>query len=125
MNNPNRITLKPHDIEVVEGPAFTAHSEDGPYTDWHIFVVYRPAAGDDPHPWGGARTWEREFSRREFGEASAWAARVRAHGSIHPDKWPLGDPWRGYHGGMTLEERWAVHGPEWQREDAERREGGH
>jgi hypothetical protein len=114
-----RLTLKPADLSVVPGPAFEAQGEDGPYTDWRVFVVYRPQAGEGMHP----LTWERSFGRRGEREAQGWVDRMVEHGSIDACKWVDGDPWQPYHDGLSLQERLSPFGPEWARE--ERKARGH
>jgi len=109
----SRVQVTAADLSVVEGPAYEVQSEDGPYTSWDVLVVYRDRQPD-------AMTWGRTFGRRGGEEAHAWVAHIVGYGSIDASKWSKGDPWLAYHGGMTLEERWAPYGPAWQAEQEAR-----
>lgn len=104
-----RIAVTAADLTVVPGPAFQMQDEDGPYTDWHVFVVYRERSSE-------ARTWKRYFDRRGEDEAREWIKKIVAHGSINPNKWDENDPWVGYHNNMALGQRLMPFGLEWERE---------
>lgn len=110
----SRIAVNRTDLCVVPGPAFEACDEDGPYSDWRTFVVYRPMGPTPP------LTLNVSFPRHGEAEAGAMVERIAAHGSINPDKWTTGDPWQAYHDGETLQQRLGAHGTQWQREQEEK-----
>jgi|GEM_PF-3949744 len=87
------------ELRVVEGPAYQVRTEDGPATRWDFFVA----------------TADGRFAPVSF----RWAdeAAEYAKTATPTAEWTVEqDPWYAYHGGLTLEERWAPFGPDWQRE---------
>ena len=110
-----RIQVKDADLCVVAGPVYEVWSEDGPIHRYDYFVVFHNRAKD-------GLTWAGPEFRRPDKAEKALAAIVE-HGSINPDCWTKGDPWWDYHLGMSLEERWAPFGPEWEAEQKERQDG--
>jgi hypothetical protein len=106
-----RIALKPGDLTIVEGPLYQEWREGESYTFFDYFVVYQ-----DRKP--QARTLDMSFRSMSGAEEAKGA--FEDCEVINIEHWDNGDPWMGYHQGMTLEERWAPHGEAWQQEQNER-----
>lgn len=107
MKNMTRIPVTADDLDVVAGPSYMEHTEDGPQSRFDYFVVYHNREKD-------GLTLDKSFARSYAAEQMM--QRIVEHGSINPQKWTKGDPWWSYHRGMSLQERYAPFGPAWQEE---------